>query len=105
MTSIVYNGQAEQDKFVLRILKEKRDGFFLEIGSHEPIFINNTYLLETQYNWKGIMVEYDESHFESYKTHRPNSVHVLSDATVVDYKALFETNNVPHNIDYLQIDL
>jgi len=105
MTDVVYNGQAEQDKFVLSVLKGKRDGFFLEIGSNEPIFINNTYLLESRYNWKGIMVEYEKSFFQSYKTHRPNSVHILSDATAIDYKALFETNNVPMTIDYLQIDL
>jgi hypothetical protein len=51
------------------------------------------------------MIEYEAHHFPGYKTHRPNSVHVHSDATKVDYKALFESNNVPNHIDYLQIDL
>jgi hypothetical protein len=30
-------GQANQDKFVLNVLKEKRNGYFLEIGSNHPI--------------------------------------------------------------------
>jgi len=101
----MYLGQANQDKFVLNVLKEKRNGYFLEIGSNDPIDINNTYLLETNYNWKGIMVEYDEKFLPLYKEHRPNSIHVISDATIVDYKNIFETNNLPLSFDYLQIDL
>lgn len=42
----MFNGQAEQDKFVLNILKNKKKGFFLEIGSNHPIKINNSYILE-----------------------------------------------------------
>lgn len=105
MSVIKYNGQAEQDKFVLNVMKHKQNGYFLEIGSYDPVHINNSYILESSYNWKGIMIEYDAYHFPAYKTHRPNSVHVHSDATKVDYKALFESNNVPNHIDYLQIDL
>jgi len=101
----MYLGQAQQDKFILNILKEKRNGYFLEIGSNHPININNTYLLESKYDWKGIMIEYNESYLELYKIHRPNSIHVINDATKVDYKTLFEKNNMPLYLDYLQIDL
>ena len=101
----MYLGQANQDKFVLNILKEKKNGFFLEIGSNHPVNINNTYLLETKYNWKGIMVEYEKSFLPLYIEQRPNSIHIIDDATNVDYKNIFEINNVPLSIDYLQIDL
>jgi len=100
-----YNGQAEQDKYVLKVLKGKRNGFFVEIGSNEPEIINNSYLLETGYNWRGIMVEYEQKYLPLYQEHRPNSIHVINDATQINYKNLFELNNVPLNIDYLQIDL
>jgi hypothetical protein len=101
----MYFGQAHQDKFTLQILNGKKNGYFLEIGSNDPIYINNTYLLETQFNWKGIMVEYDSNFLPLYKDKRPNSIHVIQDASTIDYKTLFETNNVPFSIDYLQIDL
>ena len=101
----MFNGQAEQDKFVLTMLKNKKNGFFVEIGSNHAIEINNTYLLESEYKWKGIMVEYNKHWLDSYKKHRPNSLHIINDATQIDYKKLFEDNNVPLNIDYLQIDL
>ena len=101
----MFNGQAEQDKFVLTILKNKRNGFFVELGSQHPINNNNTYILENQYDWKGIMVEYDANWLNEYKAHRENSIHIINDAQNIDYKSLFLINNVPNNIDYLQIDL
>lgn len=101
----MYFGQAEQDKFVLHVLKHKKNGYFLEIGSNHPIDINNTYVLEKQYEWKGIMVEYNPSFLQLYQQHRPNSAHVINNATQIDYKTLFESNSFPVNVDYLQIDL
>lgn len=103
--STSYKGQAQQDKFVINILREKRDGYFLEIGSNDPIIGNNSYILETIYNWKGVMVEYEDKFLTMYKTIRPNSIHVIQDASTVDYKSLFQSNDVPLCIDYLQIDL
>jgi hypothetical protein len=100
-----YLGQANQDKFVLSVLKEKKNGYFLEIGSNHPININNSYLLETNFNWRGIMVEYNDSYLPSYKQVRPNSIHLIQDATTIDYKSVFERNNMPFAFDYLQIDL
>ena len=100
-----YNGQVGQDKFVLSVLNYKKNGYFIEIGSNDPIKINNTYLLEKDYKWKGIMVEYDNLWLSSYQEERPNSVHIIEDATKIDYSYLFKTNKVPTNIDYLQIDL
>jgi len=101
----MFNGQAEQDKFVLNILKNKKQGFFIEIGSNHPIKINNTYVLEKKYAWRGIMIEYNNRWLNDYKKFRPNSIHIINDATKINYKMLFEKNNVPLNIDYLQIDL
>ena len=97
--------QACQDVFVCKTLKEKHNGFFLEIGSNHPIHSNNSYLLETKYNWKGIMVEYDQSFAPEYKVHRPHSIHVLDDARNVHYRQLLDDNHFPTNMDYLQVDL
>ena len=40
-----------------------------------------------------------------YKIIRKNSIHVINDATKIDYKLLFLNNNISKNLDYLQIDL
>jgi hypothetical protein len=100
-----FNGQAQQDKFVLHALGFKRGGTFLEIGANHPIKINNTYTLEHDYDWRGIMVEYDSKWLPYYKNHRSESIHVIQDATTIDYKQLLDRTGLPTTIDYLQIDL
>lgn len=100
-----FNGQVGQDRFILSVLKNKTNGYFVEIGSNDPIKINNTYILEKEFEWKGIMVEYDKQWLGAYQKHRPGSIYCFTDATKIDYVQLFKNNNVPKNIDYLQIDL
>jgi len=97
--------QASQDLFVIHALHNKKNGYFLEIGSNDPIHINNTYILEKKYGWKGIMVEFEKCYEESYKTERPNSIHIIDDATKIDYYSVLQTNQFPNKMDYLQIDL
>jgi hypothetical protein len=97
--------QACQDIFVLSVLKEKKNGYFLEIGSNHPSSGNNSFILEKKYGWKGMMVEYDKSFEASYKTQRTNSVYEINDARLVDYYKTFKKNEFPNNMDYLQIDL
>jgi FkbM family methyltransferase len=49
--------QLRQDLFVLFELSFKRDGFFVEFGATNGIDLSNTYLLEKEFNWKGILAE------------------------------------------------
>ena len=100
------NSQASQDFFVINCLKRKRNGTYVEIGSHCPnSFSNNTFVLEKIYNWKGLLVEYDGSFEESYKKSRPDSLYIINDARNINYRVVLDSNNFPLNIDYLQIDL
>jgi hypothetical protein len=100
-----YNGQVLQDKYILKMLNNKQQGYFLELGANEHQEISNTYLLEKSYGWKGIMVEYDPKFADAYKTHRPNSFHAIDDATIIDYKDALMQVNFPKQMDYLQVDL
>ena len=106
MKNLDYNGQAEQDKFVCSILKNKANGFFVEVGSSHPIETNNTYVLENTLKWTGLMLEYKRATFEElYKEHRPNSNYIFGDAQQHNYQELFLKYNVPNEIDYLQLDI
>tara|TARA_R100000654_G_scaffold12996_2_gene28268 strand:- start:5125 stop:5742 length:618 start_codon:yes stop_codon:yes gene_type:complete len=53
--------QIKQDLYVLEYFKYKKNGFFVDIGANNPIELNNTYLLETDYNWNGICIEPSKS--------------------------------------------
>lgn len=99
------NSQASQDNFVITVLKQKKNGCFLEIGANHPITHSNTYLLESEYDWKGLMVEYDKNFEPLYQLHRKRSIYAINDARKVNYKQILESNNFPKNMDYLQIDL
>ena len=49
--------QYAQELFVISELKFKRDGFFVEIGATNGISFSNTYMLENEFNWGGILAE------------------------------------------------
>ena len=65
--------QIGQDVEVLKMYNNKTDGFFVEIGASDGIVFSNTYLLETQFGWKGICVEPIPNRYESLCKNRPNS--------------------------------
>jgi len=49
--------QLKQDLFILSETKYKREGYFVEFGATNGIDLSNTYLLETEFSWKGILAE------------------------------------------------
>ena len=92
-----------QDMFVLSMLDGKKNGTYLEIGSADPFHVNNTALLETNYNWTGVSLEILPQEVEKFRIHRKNKV-VLADATKVNYNIFIQENFNTTDIDYLQID-
>ena len=49
--------QLRQDLFILSETNYKRGGYFVEFGATNGIDLSNTYLLETEFSWKGILAE------------------------------------------------
>lgn len=49
--------QEGQDKLVLSMLKNKRNGFFVDLASNHPIMLSNTFLMEHKYGWNGLCIE------------------------------------------------
>ena len=94
--------QTYQDMFVLSIYKGKRNGTYLEIGSGDPFYNNNTALLES-FEWKGNSIEIQENLIQKFNSNRKNKAHFL-DATKVDYRKFLRENYKDKHIDYLQLD-
>lgn len=95
--------QSMQDMFVLSVLDGKRNGAYVEIGADKPRVINNSYLLESQYDWSGVSFEIKSDKVDYFNTIRKNKC-ICADATKFDYKSLFDERNYPKQIDYLQLD-
>lgn len=97
------NGQALQDMFVLSVLNGKKNGTYLEIGAQEPIFQNNTAILEQNYDWKGVSIEIREDLCRMFAEQRKNTI-LCKDATTIDYEKLLNEYYDTTEIDYLQLD-
>jgi len=96
--------QSMQDMFVLSMLNGKRDGVYVEVGADLPRIVNNTYLLESEFGWKGVSFELDGDKVTYFNTIRENKC-LCQDATNFDYDVLFLERNYPPQIDYLSIDI
>lgn len=94
--------QVMQDMFILTMLNGKKSGTYLEIGSGHGFNGSNTALLDTKFGWNGISIDYNTNYIDSFKDR--NSIHLVKDALSIDYSELLLKNNLPKNIDYLQLD-
>ena len=93
-----------QDMFVLSMLDGKRNGVYVEIGADQPRVISNSYLLEKDFDWSGVSFELNADKVAFFNTIRKNKC-LCEDATLYDYKSIFEERNYPKQIDYLQLDI
>jgi FkbM family methyltransferase len=76
--------QLRQDLFVLSQLGFKKDGFFVEFGATDGKKLSNSYLLETKFNWRGILVEPGRNwHTELYKNRK----------SIIDTRCVYKTSH------------
>ena len=69
--------QIRQDLFVLSELNFKKGGFFVEFGATNGITFSNTWLLENQFAWNGILAEPAKKWHADLKRNR--SCHISTD--------------------------
>ena len=63
--------QFRQDLFVLSETNYKQKGYFVEFGGADGIYLSNTYLLETEFSWTGIIAEPARVFEKNLKANRP----------------------------------
>lgn len=99
--------QLGQDNFVYDILEMKKRGIFVDIGASEPITYSNTYGLETQLDWTGVLVESNSDMQIMLKEQRRSKVYqsgfIYKDGNSNINDILLETNAT--HIDYLSVDI
>ncbi len=71
MNPIQSNSQWGQDLWVIQYFMGKRNGYFLEMGAGDGLWISNTLLLEREFGWTGILIE-PTSAYKNLIDNRPN---------------------------------
>ncbi|MDC6451847.1 FkbM family methyltransferase [Alphaproteobacteria bacterium] len=87
--------QLYQDLFVLFILDNKTKGTFLEFGATDGLEYSNSFLLENDFNWKGVLAEPSPQWHENLKTNRPK-------ATIIEECIYYETGK---SLDFFVSDV
>lgn len=64
------HSQIFQDLFVQFILNEKRGGFFVDFGATDGISMSNSYSLEKNFSWTGILAEPAHCWHQNLKSNR-----------------------------------
>jgi len=101
--------QSGQDIFTYYICNTN-NGYFLDFGCSDPIFLNNTYLLELN-GWNGLMIDIDyESIMNCKKIRKSDSFLVDLKNIIIDKKELkliefLKKYNCPKIIDYISFDV
>jgi hypothetical protein len=93
----------DQEKFIIDILKKKKNGHYVELGAAHYSNGNNTWQLEKEYDWSGVSFEIVESMRDEFNLNRKNPC--FGDALNFNYVDYFEKNNFPKQIDFLQVDI
>ena len=65
-----YKAKQGQDKWVIDTLNYKTNGYFIDIGAYNGIDESNSYVLEKNFDWKGICIEPNLHTFSEMKDHR-----------------------------------
>lgn len=85
------NSQHIQDIWVLFETDDKRNGFFVEFGATEGKSISNSFLLERDFSWTGILAEPNPVYHKELSINRPK--------TSVSHKCVFTKSN--STVDFL----
>jgi hypothetical protein len=93
-----------KEKFVLDVNKNKRNGFYVELGGFHSKNDSHTYNLETYYDWDGFAIEIVPDLQQEYSLNRKNPC-ILGDAMRFDYTSHFNENKFPKQIDFLSVNI
>ena len=94
-----------QESFALSMTQGKRNGFYVELGSADPYIESNTWLLESEFGWKGLALEIDKELAKKYNLSDRWNKCINADALTFDYLSYFRDHDFPKTIDFLQIDI
>jgi FkbM family methyltransferase len=67
------NSQFAEEWIVRDFFRDKREGFFVDVGASHYRINSTTYFLETALGWRGIAIDAQPHYAEDYSRHRPRT--------------------------------
>ena len=68
-----YYGQHGEDYILWQVFKDKKSGFFIDVGAFDGIHLSNSYLFELA-GWQGPCIEAYPEYFALCQQNRPGSI-------------------------------
>ena len=62
-----------EDTAILNYFKDRKNGFYVDVGCYHPIHRNNTHLLHMQ-NWSGVNIDTSQFSIDLFNYMRPNDL-------------------------------
>lgn len=73
----MFYSQYKQDEYLeTTIFKGYKNGFYVDVGAHDGVSLNNTLYFETNNNWHGINIEPIKGVFDTLVKNRPDDVNI-----------------------------
>jgi hypothetical protein len=69
------HSQFGEDMLVRVLLGEKRNGFYVDLGAHHPVYLSNTHWLY-RHGWTGLNVDAAPGAMEPFRVLRPRDVNI-----------------------------
>lgn len=122
---MIYYSQSGQDAWVDRVLNQKTNGYFVDIGAYDGVQTSNSYFFELNRNWSGVCIEADITPFNLLNSTRKSKNYfgavssytgecffstpsVSNDGVKIPcytLNTILTNTNSPNYIDYLSIDV
>jgi hypothetical protein len=83
------HSQVGQDETVMRILDNKRDGYFVDCAANDAVELSNTLALETRLGWTGLCIEPNPQYHQGFRDRRCTLVAAVAggkDGDVVEFQ-------------------
>ena len=77
-----------EDLEIIKIFKNKRDRFYIDVGCYHPIHLNNTFLLFKK-KWSGINIDISQFSIDLFNYLRPKDININSAVANSDGEKVF----------------
>ena len=84
----VYDTQGDEEGIINAVFGERKEGFYIDVGAHDPVHYSNTYALYKR-GWRGLCFEPNEKLHAKFREVRPGDTLVTAAASNYDGSASF----------------